>query len=336
MGGSLMGGRVWVLLMAGSILLTGGALAADEDRLYVNDKKAPETLKDLRKIQEKLQAALPTTRAGTVGIDLGGGSGSGVVISKDGLVLTAAHVSGGVDKELTVIFEDGRRVKARSLGLVSTTDCAMMQITEEGEYPFVELDRSDSTRLGDWVFSLGHSGGFDEERGVVVRLGRLVQTKPSTIQSDCNLIGGDSGGPLFDLNGRLIGIHSRVGQSKEENMHVPMREFLKHWDGMMAGEFIGDGPFAQRAVKGNAFLGVKTEDRDDGPGVLVARVGEETPAGEAGLEEGDVILKVDDVEIEDKEAFSAALKEKGAGDSISLTYLRDGKEETIELELDER
>jgi serine protease Do len=212
----------------------------------------------------------------------------------------------------------------------------MMQITEEGEYPFVELDRSDSTRLGDWVFSLGHSGGFDEERGVVVRLGRLVQTKPSTIQSDCNLIGGDSGGPLFDLNGRLIGIHSRVGITKEENLHVPMREFLKHWDGMMAGEFIGDGPFAQRAVKGNAFLGVKTEDREDGPGVLVARVGEESPAGEAGLEEGDVILKVDDVEIEDKEAFSAALKEKGAGDKISLTFLRDGNEETIEVELDER
>lgn len=332
-------GRRWVMgVLAGGLALgmVGNGFAEDGGRLYVNDKKAPEDMKDLLKIQERLQAALPQARAATVGIDLGGGAGSGVVVSEDGLVLTAAHVSGGVDKELTVIFEDGTRLSARSLGLVANTDCAMMQITEEGPYPYVELDRTDGTILGDWVFALGHSGGFDEARGVVVRLGRLVQVKTTTIQSDCKLIGGDSGGPLFDLNGRLIGIHSRVGGSKEQNMHVPIREFLNNWDELMAGEFIGEGPFAQKPVKGNAFLGVQTEDRDEESGVMIERVGEETPAAEGGLVVGDVILKVGDEEVADKEMFTALIKEMGAGDKVALTILRNGTEETIEIELGKR
>ena len=330
------GWSVWAMILAGWIGLSVAVLAVDgNERLYVNDKKAPENLKDLQKIQQELQAALPMVRKATVGIDLGGGAGSGVVVSKDGLVLTAAHVSGGVDKEMTVIFEDGKRVKARSLGLVASTDCAMMQISEEGEYPFVDLDQSDLSRLGDWVFSLGHSGGFDEERGVVVRLGRLVQVKDSTIQSDCNLIGGDSGGPLFDLQGRLIGIHSRVGASKEQNMHVPVREFLRHWDGMKGGEFIGEGPFAQKPVPGTGYLGAIVEDGEEG-GAKVRRVRKETPADEAGLKEGDVITKIDGVDLEGKDALISYLQEKGAGERVELTILRDGEEQTMEVELGER
>jgi serine protease Do len=323
--------------LVGLLLLGGGGTSpgADDERLYVNDKKAPENLHDLRKIQESLQASLPQARKATVGIDLGGGAGSGVIVSEDGLVLTAAHVSGGVDKELTVILEDGTRVKATSLGLVSTTDCAMMQITEEGSYPYVEIDRDDRTRLGDWVYSLGHSGGFDKERGVVVRIGRLVRVTESTIQSDCNLIGGDSGGPLFDLNGRLIGIHSRVGASLEQNMHVPIREFLKNWDKMKEAEFVGEGPFAKKPEKGKAFLGVATEAREDG-GVRVTKVGEDTAAAKAGLQVGDVILKVGADEVADKEGFSGLLFELFPGDKIELTVLRDGEEQTIEIEMAKR
>jgi lysine N6-hydroxylase len=86
-----------------------------------------------------------------------------------------------------------------------------------------------------------------------------VQVKDDTFQSDCSLIGGDSGGPLFDLDGKLVGIHSRVGQRTQENMHVPMREFVKNWDGMLKSEFIGEGPFAKRPEKGKGFLGIGTE-----------------------------------------------------------------------------
>lgn len=309
--------------------------AADVVRPVVNDKKAPESRHDLEVIQKHLSEALPSSRRATVCIDLGEGSGSGVVISPDGLILTAAHVTGGVGKEFTVIFEDGKKVKAESLGLVSDSDCAMARITEPGTWPHVEVDRADGSRLGDWVYSLGHSGGFDKERGVNVRLGRLVQVKDDTVQSDCSLIGGDSGGPLFDLAGKLIGIHSRVGQRTQENMHVPIREFIEHWDGMLKSEFIGDGPFAKRPEKGKGFLGIGTAPRSEG-GLKVEKVGRESPAEKAGLKPGDVLLRMDGVELDTKERFQDLLKEKAPDDRVALELLRDGKTETLTLRLGER
>jgi serine protease Do len=301
----------------------------------VNDKNAPEGRPDLEVIPKHLLVTLPASRKATVCIDLGEGSGSGVVISPDGLILTAAHVTGGVGKEFTVIFEDGRKAKAESLGLVASSDCAMAKITGEGTWPHVEVDREDSSKLGDWVYSLGHSGGFDKERGVVVRLGRLVQVKDDTVQSDCSLIGGDSGGPLFDLTGKLIGIHSRVDGSLQVNMHVPVREFLKNWDGMLKSEFIGEGPFAKKPEKGKGFLGIGTEPRPEG-GLNVDKVGRESPAEKAGLKKGDVLLKMDGVELTTKEQFQDLLKEKAPDDRVALELLREGKTETLTLRLGER
>ena len=317
------------------LALSAGHAPAEAARLYVNDKKAPENRADLEAIQKALRAALPKARAATVAIEIKDGSGSGVIISKDGLVLTAAHVATGVNKKVTVVLEDGTRLKAKTLGLVADNDAAMIQITEKGDYPFVEIDRDETTRLGDWVFSLGHSGGFDLERGSVVRLGRLVRTANSTFQSDCTLIGGDSGGPLFDLTGKLIGIHSRVGQQLPVNMHVPMSEFIANWEGMLASAFIGEGPYAQLPVKGSGFLGLATEAREEG-GLRVTKVGSESPAEEAGIADGDVLLKLNDVVLESRKQMQDLLKEMSAGDEVVLETERDGKPETFTLELGER
>lgn len=316
-----------------AVLVLAPALKAQ--RPAINDRRAPQGLADLEQIQQLLTGALPTAREATVCIDLGEGSGSGVVVSKEGLILTAAHVTGGVGKPFTVIFEDGRKVKGESLGLCAETDCAMARIVEEGTYPFVEVDLEDRSRLGDWVFALGHSGGFDQERGSVVRLGRIVRSSDSTIQSDCNLIGGDSGGPLFDLNGRLIAIHSRVGQRLPENMHVPMREFQLHWEPMMSGEFIGDGPFAKRPEKGKAFLGVVVEPNGE-DGLRVRKVGRESPAEQAGIKEGDVLLKMDGELLSSEEQFTDLLKEKAPDDRVAFEMLRGEKTETLTLRLGDR
>lgn len=309
-------------------------LSAD-GRLYVNDKKAPETRKDLEAIQSALIGALPNTRAATVCIEIEEGSGSGVIVSADGLVLTAAHVATGVNKKVTVILEDGTKLNAKTLGLVSDKDAAMLRITDEGTWPFVEIDRDDSARLGDWVFALGHSGGFDQERGLVVRLGRLVRMANSTFQSDCMLIGGDSGGPLFDLSGRLVGINSRVGGEVQENMHVPMREFIMNWEAMLEGEFLGDGPYAKKPVKGTGFLGLASDARPEG-GIVVTKVGKETPAAKAGLKEGDVILKLNGTPLAKREDLKDLLKEMSAGDEITLELIRGGENETLTLNLGAR
>lgn len=317
-----------------AVLLLAATVRAAEDRPYINDKKAPEDAKDLQTIQTALQKALPRARAATVCIELGEGSGTGVIVSPDGLILTAAHVSTGVGKKVTVLMEDGTKRKAETLGLVADTDAAMIRITDKGTWPFVEIDRESTTRLGDWVFSLGHSGGFDKDRGSVVRLGRIVRMANTTWQSDCMLIGGDSGGPLFDLTGRLVGIHSRVGQQLAVNMHVPISEFVKNWDAMMKSEFVGDGPFAQRPVKGNGFLGLATEAAEGG--LRVTKVGAKSPAEQAGVKEGDIILRFNDKAFAKREEMQDQLKEMSAGDEVKLDIRRGGKELTLTLELGER
>ncbi len=327
--------RGWKTWRVAAVLLAwpwGSALA---ERPYVNDKKAPENRHDLEVIQAALVEALPKTRAATVCIDLGEGAGSGVIVSADGLILTAAHVSGGTGKEMVVITEDGRRVKAESLGLVASCDCAMIKITEKGPWPFVEIDRDDSIRVGDWVFALGHSGGFDKDRGSVVRIGRLVRMADVTVQSDCTLIGGDSGGPLFDLTGKLVGIHSRVGIRLEENMHVPMREFVKNWDAMLKGDFVGEGPFAKKPEKGRGFLGFASQDRAGG-GLDITRIGRETAAEAAGIKPGDILRKLDGVEIKSKEQFQKLMEDKAPGDKVKLELERAGKPLNLEVKLGER
>ena len=323
--------RLFLLFLG---LITMG-FSQDPKRLRVNDKKVPAGTEDMLAIEAALKGALPTARNATVCLELGQGSGSGVIISADGLILTAAHVTGGVGKDITAILADGRKVKCESLGLSSDSDCAMAKIIDKGPFPFVEVDRADLTKLGDWVFSLGHSGGYDKKRGAGVRIGRLVKVADATVQSDCTLIGGDSGGPLFDMNGRLIAIHSRVGGNVQQNMHVPIREFLRHWDAMQKGEFLGEGPFAKKPKKGSGFLGVGSEDTPDGK-LRVNKVGGESPAEVAGIKEGDFILKIDGKEMKNKDAMQKLLKDKAADDKLVMLLLRDGKEIEITLRLTAR
>jgi serine protease Do len=322
----------WIILFLGLVTVT---FSQDARRLSFNDKKAPSNTEDLRAIESSLKSALPAARNATVCLESGTGSGSGVIISPEGLILTAAHVTAGVGKEFSVILADGRKVKCESLGLSSETDCAMAKISDKGPFPYVEVDREDFSKLGDWVFSLGHSGGYDKARGSGVRLGRIVRVADATIQSDCTLIGGDSGGPLFDLNGRLIAIHSRVGQNLQQNMHVPIREFLRNWDGMLSGEFIGEGPFAKKPRKGTGFLGVGTEDTPEGQ-LRVTKIGRESPAETAGMKEGDVILTIDGKKMKNKDAMQKYLKEKSAEDKLVILILREGKEMEISLRLANR
>jgi serine protease Do len=300
----------------------------------LNEKNAPETQEDLMLIQETLLASLPKAREATISIDLGNGFGSGVIVSKEGLVMTAAHVSGGVGKKVTIIMPDGTRHEAKTLGLMSDTDAAMVQISEPGEYPFVELNRTGNINLGDWVFSLGHSGGFNKDRGAVARLARLVGIKNVTYQTDGTLIGGDSGGPLFDIEGRLIGIHSRVGPQLPVNMHVPVQVFIDNWEPMVKSEFMGEGPFAQKPVKGNGMLGVATKPVEGG--LEITKVGKNTAAEKAELKVGDLIRKMDDKEVKTREELQAIIADKSAGEELELEITRDGKEQKITAELDER
>jgi len=304
----------------------------------VNTKKAPESRGDLDAMQAALLAAIPRAQAATVCIDLGDGSGSGVIINAEGLVMTAAHVSTGVGKDVTVILPDGTKLEAETLGLDSETDAALLRITEkppEGKpFPFVEINRADDTKLGDWVFSLGHSGGFDKDRGAVARIGRLVRVANNTIQTDGALIGGDSGGPLFDMDGRLIGIHSRVGMVVGVNMHVPVKVFTDQWERMLNSEFIGEGPFAKKPEIGKGFLGVATKDVEGG--IEVTKVGKKSPAEGAGIKEGDLLRTLNGEKLDSRKKLQSILAELAEGDKLAFEINRDGKDKTVNLKLGAR
>ncbi len=316
-------------------LLSLGPLSAQPERFPINDLKAPSNTADLIKIQEALVKALPQARAATVCIEVKDGTGSGVIVSEDGLILTAAHVVIGINRECTVMLEDGTKLPAISLGLNSETDAAMARITKPGKYPYVKMDREQQALLGDWVFSLGHSSGFNKDRGSVTRIGRIVRIAQSTFQSDCTLIGGDSGGPLFDMNGRLVGIHSRVGASLQSNMHVPMREFLTHWQSLLDAQFIGDGDFAAKPKKGSGYLGIATEARKEG-GLVVTKVGEGSPAFRAKIGEGDILLEMNGKPLTTRQELQAQLAEMAHGERVVMKVSRAGKIENLTLFLDER
>ncbi|MEM9081708.1 MAG: S1C family serine protease [Verrucomicrobiota bacterium] len=327
--GVLSWGILVLLVLLVLLVVPGGVWG---ERHYFNDQKAPESLQDLANIQAAVQEILPKARAATICIELGPekGSGTGVIVSAEGLVLTAAHVTGGVNKVLEARMEDGTVVPMRSLGLISTSDAAMAQLEGEGPFPFVEVEKLEQTRLGDWLMSLGHSGGFDEDRGLVVRLGRLVRIAQRTWQTDGTLIGGDSGGPLFDLHGRVVGIHSRVGQTKGENMSVPMHEFVENWEVMLEGEFVGEGPFAQRA---SGFLGVQLKDDEEKEEVLVEMVVPLSPAERGGVLAGDVILRIGEVEVETADGLREELGKLREGERVELTIRRQDDEQVVEVDL---
>ena len=207
---------------AGPSLLTKGRLQK------IFQGQAPRDAHDVKSMQKHVQLLVKQLSPATVGVGVGAAQGSGVIINQEGLVLTAAHVAGRPGRSATVLMPDGKRYPATTLGMNRAMDSGMIQIKlpEPGEgepkieLPFAELADANSVKLGHWCLALGHPGGFRLERPPVVRLGRVIHKYKDVITTDCTLIGGDSGGPLFDMNGRVIGIHSRIGPQLVHNVHV--------------------------------------------------------------------------------------------------------------------
>jgi len=197
----------------------------------------PTSREHLLEIQESVIEVARKAKECTVALELGSARGSGVVISEDGYILTAMHVVMRPGQMMRVKFADGRITKARALGLHTPADGALAKITEDFEWPFAPLaSRSEAAQPGDWCVAVGHPGGFDLDRAPPVRLGRVIKVYETVLQTDCTIMGGDSGGPLFDLQGRVIGIHSRISKDLADNLHVPSDAFHEAWDKLVDGK----------------------------------------------------------------------------------------------------
>ncbi len=301
-------------------LATGG--------ISLHGREPARNLEDLAKIEARVEDVSRKVMPATVALlsSRTGSSGSGVIATEGGLILTAAHVVQGAD-ELMVVFPDGKQVRGKVLGANYSKDIAMVQITEAGKWPFAEMGASKQLEAGDWVIALGHSAGFDAGRTPPVRFGCVTSKGPGNfLSTDCTLIGGDSGGPLFDLDGKIIGIHSSIGQSLTNNNHAGIDGFREDWDRIHAGETWGElslNPFANPEMP---VLGIGMANMRGVRGVVVASVVPASPAAAAGVRPGDIILTLDGGATTDGGELLKILAKRQAGDRVKLGVLRDNKE----------
>jgi serine protease Do len=286
--------------------------------------KVPENVADLQNLEKQVKVVVEKVTPATVGLQVGGSSGSGVIISEDGYVLTAGHVSGKPGQEVTVIFPDGKKVKAKSLGMNKAIDSGLVKITDEGKYPFCEMGKSSPLKKGQWVISIGHPGGFKQGRTPPVRVGRVQEISEMLVRTDCTLVGGDSGGPLFDLDGKVIGIHSRIGGTISTNIHVPVDTYRDTWDRLVASEVGGIRGFTAPEPP---YLGLTFGDKTQ-----VDKIDVDSPAAKAGFKEKDVVLKFDGAKVETLEELKTLLGKKKPGDEVSVE-VRRGEKETLTLKI---
>ncbi len=293
------------------------------------------SLEDVRKLETKAsdvaRRALPATVA--LVSEQTGASGSGVIVTAEGMVYTAAHVVEGND-EMEVIFSDGKKGKAKVLGMNMSKDIAMARMEGEGPWPFMEIGQSKPLEAGDWVVAMGHSKGFDESRPPPLRFGRVVSDGPGNfLTTDCTLIGGDSGGPLFDLDGSVVGINSSIGQSWINNNHAGVDGFADDRERLLAGEVWGELELNPLRNREKAAMGVKfgRESRDGS--VPIAFVAPGGPAAKAGIRVGDIVHSLDGVRLRGRRNVENFLAKQAAGDVVKVGILRDGESSEVEVTL---
>ena len=262
-------------------------------------------------------------------------AGSGVVVSKDGLILTAAHVTQG-NKEMVVIFPDGKERKCKVLGANNARDVSLTKIVEPGEYPFVELGDSEKLEATTMVCALGHPGGYDARRTPPIRLGRIsLKNFGGFLVSDCTLIGGDSGGPLFGLDGKLVGIHSSISESLSVNRSAPVNAAKADWERLLSGEKWG-----KLGGTGNDLMDSEekpvmgaTLDEASAVGVPLKEVHAKSPAEAAGLKAGDVVVKIGNESVKTPQALIGALGKRKPGETVELTFMRGDTEQKASVSL---
>jgi serine protease Do len=279
-------------------------------------KPAPTSLADLKAIERQVKALVARLSPAVVAVEVGSGSGSGVIISADGLVLTAGHVCGAPNGDVRFTFPDGKTARGKTLGVNHESDTGLMRITDHGPWPHADVGELAHGRLGDWVLALGHPGGFDRQRSLVVRLGRILRLQDDALQTDCTISPGDSGGPLFDMYGRVIGIHSTISTSLAANYHVPINQFFDTWETLAkAGAPTPEPPRSYVGARG----------LEDATGYRLTAIDENSPASKAGLKVGDIVLKVDGREIHASAVFQRWVAESRPGETLDLVVQRGNK-----------
>jgi serine protease Do len=306
--------------------------AADESAELLADLKmrAPKTLDEVKLLEERVQELVEKVRPATVSF-LGG---TGVVVSKDGYILSVGHVVMQPGRRVRIRFSDGTRATAVTLGVDERYDTGMAKIVSEGDFPYLELGSSADLVRGQWCLAVGFPVSFSRADEPPVRLGRVLSNRGRSVITDCTIMGGDSGGPLIDLDGKVIGINSQVSGSLNGNMHVPVDIFKRDWKSLTQNEVYSKAGKLKPSPENRGFLGIYWSRGDTA--AKVGRVMKGSAAEKAGVKEGDQIIQVAGRRTADYGDVVEQLSSYAAGEIITLRVRRSEKEIEIKVTLGKR
>ncbi|MEE8317405.1 MAG: Do family serine endopeptidase [Candidatus Omnitrophota bacterium] len=280
------------------------------------------------------------------------GLGSGVIIDKEGYILTNEHVIHEADK-ISVTLSDGREFEGHVTGSDIYSDLAVVKIESERDLPFARLGDSDKVQIGEWAIAIGNPFAFAVRNpeptitvGVVSalnrslpRTNRRVREYSDLIQTDASINPGNSGGPLVNIYGEVIGINVAIftlsGGSEGIGFAVPVNT---------AKKIISDLKQGRKVLYG--WIGVVIQDIDsdladyfnleDGHGVLVSRILEKSPAEKAGLKPGDIIMSLDGKDLKNTRDLIRMVSKKDIGEIANLAVVRDGRPYGVRVKIAER
>ncbi|MGO4572419.1 DegQ family serine endoprotease [Microvirga sp. 2TAF3] len=265
--------------------------------------------------------------------------GSGFVIDPSGIVVTNNHVIGDAN-DISVIFSDGTRLKAEIIGKDSKVDLAVLKVKSDKPLKAVKFGDSDKLRPGDWVLAIGNPFGLGGSvtAGIISARGRNIDSGPydNYIQTDAAINKGNSGGPLFNMNGEVIGINTAIlsptGGSVGIGFAVPSASAMPVIDQLR-----------QFGETRRGWLGVRIQNVDDATaealglgsarGALIAGIDDKGPAKPAGLDVGDVITRFDGKEVKDSRDLPRIVASTPVGKAVDVVVVRKGKEMTKQVTL---
>ncbi|HEX8216798.1 MAG TPA: Do family serine endopeptidase [Allosphingosinicella sp.] len=278
----------------------------------------------------------------------GGSLGSGFIISADGYVVTNNHVvaparDNAVVEAVTVTLNDGTEYPAEVVGRDTASDLAVLRIRRRGALPFVRFGDSRQTRVGDWVIAIGNpfTLGGTVTAGIVSALHRNIGAGnyDRYIQTDAPINSGNSGGPMFDLQGNVIGINtaliSPTGGNVGIGFAIPAEQALPIVQALMRGERVRRGYLGVQLQRVSsdiaAALGI-----DPNRGEVVGLVTPGGPAARAGIQQGDVVLSVNNQPVTPEQTASYLISTTAVGSRVPIEVLRNGRRQTLTVTLAER
>jgi serine protease Do len=295
-----------------------------------------------RRFQPRIpgQPGMPGNPRGGNGEEVRRGVGSGFIVSKDGFILTNAHVVEGAS-EVNVRLTDKREFKAKVVGVDKRTDIALIKI-DANNLPIVNIGDPQKVRVGEWVAAIGSPFGFDNSvtAGIVSAKSRNLPTDSYVpfLQTDVAVNPGNSGGPLFNLAGEVIGINSQIysrsGGYMGVSFAIPIDVAMKVKDDLQKYGKVSRGRLGvtiQSVTKelADSFGLAKAE------GALVNTVEKDSPAAQGGIKAGDIVLAVNGKPVESSADLPRMIGEARPGDSVNLRVQREGKPRDISVRLGE-